>query len=718
MNRFLRAASVGFVALVTTAACGGRVDDGAPRGVAAGYANEGGVAPDAGAPPSAGARALDAGPSSSAGPSWLGCPGPGDAAATGAVASNFVAVSVGNEFACGLTASGAVQCWGNGYGEVALSVYPVTVPGLESGATAISAGNLYACALTANGAVQCWGYSQGPSGVSPVTVVPGLESGIVAVSVGSAGSPNISAAFSACAVTARGAVQCWGDNIFGQLGNGSSGFSSSSTVPVPVTGLDHGVTAVAVGASDACAITAGGAVQCWGDNTYGQLGIDPMALAFSALPVTVPGLPPGVTAMSVGDGAACALTAGGQVTCWGERLGLVSLGAVAGAWGPVPVAGLSGRVTAISVTSNDGCALTTGAGVVCWGDEVSLGNVYPPMTVAGLESGVTAIAVGGDNPPGACAVTGNGAVECWGEFFGSSVPKPFGLACAYENVDAGGSSPNSADSSTTGCADPLTFADPYVEANVRGAIGVPSGPIHPADVAGLTDLLMPPPPDTPANPPPGYVGPVTSLDGIECLWNLRTIYFEAYFVDLTPLSRLPNLTVLNLSEVCETDIPPLPHVTEFRGDLCPRDPPPINSNTTNMLSALPSLRVLGLVRGGDLSTDPARAALSALTGLTTLSVPGVGLTDTAPLGPLSLLTDVDLDSNQIQDISSLSALANLRSLDLSGNQITDLSPLVANVSLGYGTGIAIESNPIDCTAQAQNIATLRARGVTLTTDCP
>jgi hypothetical protein len=55
---------------------------------------------------------------------------------------------------------------------------------------------------------------------------------------------------------------------------------------------------------------------------------------------------------------------------------------------------------------------------------------------------------------------------------------------------------------------------------------------------------------------------------------------------------------------------------------------------------------------------------------------------------------------------------------LSDNQITDLSPLVANASLGYGTGIAIAGNPIDCTAQAQNIATLRARGVTLTTDCP
>jgi internalin A len=107
-----------------------------------------------------------------------------------------------------------------------------------------------------------------------------------------------------------------------------------------------------------------------------------------------------------------------------------------------------------------------------------------------------------------------------------------------------------------------------------------------------------------------------------------------------------------------------------------------------------------------------------MNGLTTLSIPGAGLTDTAPLAPLSLLTDVDLSGNQIQDISSLSALANLRSLDLSGNKVADLSPLVANVSLGYGTAIDIGGNRIDCTAQAQNIATLRARGVTLTTDCP
>ncbi len=705
MNRILCAESVGVVALVTTAACGGRVDDGAPAGVAGGYAKEGGVALDAGPPPSADASALDAGPPPSAG-SAIGCLATGDAAATGGAAANFVAVSVGNGFVCALTASGAVECWGSG--PVASSAYPVTVPGLESGITAISAGNLFACALTTNGAVQCWGYSQVTSSLSAVTVVPGLESGIVAVSVGSTadGPGGVAEPFSACALTASGAVQCWGDNTYGQLGNGSSGFSSSSLVPVPVTGLDSGVTAVSVGGVDACAITAAGAVQCWGDNSFGQLGIDPTALASSAVPVPVPGLTSGVVAVSVGEAAACALTVEGQVECWGNAWGFIS--EVAGPSGPVPVAGLSGGVSAVSVTRNDGCALTSGTGVVCWGDNLSLGNVYPPMTVVGLESGATAIAVGGPyGDPAACAVTRDGGVECWGGL--NSVPMPFGLACAYENGEAAGNSPNSADSSTTACADPLTFADPFVEANVRAAIGVPIGPIHPADVAGLTDLSMTPPANTPAIPPPGYVGPVTSLAGIECLWNLRTVVFEAYFVDLTPLSRLPNLTLLALIEPWETNIPSLPHVTFFQGDL--------HSNTVDVLAAFSSLRVLELLFA-DLSTPQAQAALSARTGLTTLSAPGAGLTDTAPLAPLSLLTDVDIDSNQIQDISSLSTLANLRSLDLSRNQITDLSPLVANVSLGYGTAIAIEGNPIDCTAQAQNIAALRARGVTLTTDCP
>ncbi len=124
----------------------------------------------------------------------------------------------------------------------------------------------------------------------------------------------------------------------------------------------------------------------------------------------------------------------------------------------------------------------------------------------------------------------------------------------------------------------------------------------------------------------------------------------------------------------------------------------------------------------DVSTAQARAALSALTGLTTLSVPGAGLTDTAPLGPPPR-TPEPFDGRRSRlesDSRHLVAFGPCEPPESGPERQSDhgLSPLVANVSLGYGTGIAIEGNPIDCTTQAENIATLRARGVTLSTDCP
>jgi alpha-tubulin suppressor-like RCC1 family protein len=675
MNRTEGAWVLGVVALATLTACG-RADG-------------------PGAPDAPGPTRVDGGNGGDGGAGAAGCESP---ASNPFGQQKVLGVSVGGDSACALTANGAVFCWDSS--AVASGALPAIIPGLESGVTAVSAGTDSACAITGSGAVQCWGVELGsePPWAPSISAVPvpiqGLASGVTAVSVGDK---------SACAIAGSGGVQCWGDNQYGQLGKGST--AQGSSLPVPVMGLESGVTAVSVAGGSACALTAGGAVECWGDNSSGLLGIDPTALPFGAVPVPVQDLTSGATAVSVGGGAACALTANGQVTCWGatEALDAFSPGPLK----PGPIAGLSSGVTAVAVASSDGCALTAGGGVACWGDTLSLGNVYPPLTVAGLESGVTAVSVGlvaaGEDL--ACAVTGDGGVACWGGGTGSSVPRRVGPACAPDSLDTAGDSADAGDSSPTGCADPVRFADPYLELNVQA----PSGPIRAADVVGLTDLDLPVPPGTPIDPPPGYVGPIASLAGVECLWNLRRITFEAYFVDLTPLSRLPNLTVLSLLEARETDVPRLPHVAEFRGDL--------HSNTAAFLEALPSLRVLE-PEGADVSTAEARAALSALTGLTTLSLPGAGLTDTAPLGAMRLLTDVDLDSNQIQDISSLSSLANLRSLDLTGNQVTDLSPLVANVSLGYGTAIAIGSNPIDCTAQAQNIATLRARGVSVTADCP
>jgi alpha-tubulin suppressor-like RCC1 family protein len=182
--------------------------------------------------------------------------------------------------------------------------------------------------------------------------VKGLTTGVTAIAVGG---------YTACAVTASGGVECWGDNSFGQLGNNSM---ASSLVPVPVQGLTKGVTAISVGGTSACAVTGGGGAVCWGDNSQGQLG---SGLTTSSLvPVPVQGITSGVTAVSVGGAAACALQAGGAISCWGQPP--LGTGVAQATTVPTPLPAFASGATAISLGSYTGCAIGAGGHVECWGN--------------------------------------------------------------------------------------------------------------------------------------------------------------------------------------------------------------------------------------------------------------------------------------------------------------------------------------------------------------
>src|SRR6185295_4934700 len=115
-----------------------------------------------------------------------------------------------------------------------------------------------------------------------------------------------------------GTARCWGNNQWGQLGDGTK---TSRSTPVAVQGLT-GAVAVSAGGTAACALLADHTVACWGDNSEGALGNG--TFVSSSTPVAVPGLND-ITAISTGDSHACALHAGGTVSCWGwsGRLGPV-----------------------------------------------------------------------------------------------------------------------------------------------------------------------------------------------------------------------------------------------------------------------------------------------------------------------------------------------------------------------------------------------------------
>ena len=335
--------------------------------------------------------------------------------------SGVMAMSAGYASSCAVLIGGGIKCWGdNAYGQFGDAGKltdrwtPVNAVGLKNGAIKVSAGNYHSCAVNGAGGVQCWGsnYSgalgdgTNTSRLTPVDVV-GLNSGIVAVAAGSSHS---------CALNNAGGMLCWGDNYYGKLGDGSN---ITRLTPVPVSGLSSGVMAIATGGVHSCALLNGGAMKCWGNNGSGELGIG--STTGSTTPVTVSGLSSGVLAIATGSFHTCALLSGGAVKCWGDNYyGQLGDGTSRTTrLAPVPVSGIASGAIAISAGESHTCALLSGGAAKCWGlnDFGQLGDgsttdKLTPVPVSGLSVGATAIAAGYTRT---CAISSGGRASCWGD---------------------------------------------------------------------------------------------------------------------------------------------------------------------------------------------------------------------------------------------------------------------------------------------------------------
>jgi len=324
-------------------------------------------------------------------------------------------LSTRNAHTCVRTADGRAACWGFntsgqlGDGSADLRTSPVVVSGSYGTPAVVAAGINHTCAAAANG-VHCWGYNaDGQLGRGTQTTnesLPGPAQVITqrADSV-SAGSEH------SCAAVA-GAVLCWGDNEYGQLGSGEG---PAQWQPTPIASLATGVTQVASGHRHTCALRLGG-VWCWGFNANGELGNG--TTEQSAVPVAVTGLSSGVSWIGAGYSHMCAVQ-NGAAKCWGLNTdGQLGIGTAEGLRSvPEAVSGMDSGVTRISGGYLHTCAIQNGA-AKCWGYDGygALGNGvindhrYVPDAVTGLGSDVTDIASGEDF---SCAIRDN-SVLCWG----------------------------------------------------------------------------------------------------------------------------------------------------------------------------------------------------------------------------------------------------------------------------------------------------------------
>ncbi len=265
--------------------------------------------------------------------------------------------------ACAVTRPGGAKCWGrNQDGQLgtgrSTSVpvsFPQDVLGLHRKVLDISTGYSHTCALTSEQTVVCWGQNEEgqvgalttetclgedfvaprhrePCSTTPIDVCAdaACTEKLDNVSDVSAGGGHT------CALTTSGGVKCWGDNRVGQLGDGTT---DSSHVPVDVTGLEAGVTAIAAGSAHTCAVIVGGDLMCWGQNLSGQLGADSQETcpAFDPYSHEAQEVPcnttptyvcedagckdrlGGVIEVSAGGGHTCARTIESKAKCWGAN---------------------------------------------------------------------------------------------------------------------------------------------------------------------------------------------------------------------------------------------------------------------------------------------------------------------------------------------------------------------------------------------------------------
>lgn len=265
-----------------------------------------------------------------------------------------------------------------------------------------------ACAARVDGTVWCWGTSyNGELGPGGSSTTPLQVTGLTGATQVSAGM------YHACAL-ANGAggvgVYCWGDNSYGQLG-----VTSPSNSRVPLQAYAGYFKTIACGQFSTYAVYMTGQLYSWGSNSDGQLGDGTTTQRSN--PVSTTESP--VQTVVAGYWHACAMRVDGSVRCWGNNgVGQLGNGTTSGSYTPVQVSGLTARQLVAGAAHN--CAVNSAGQTVCWGNNVlgqigdgtNVNRLTPTAPVLGTTL-LTSLA-GGSYAYTTCGLTAGSDLYCWG----------------------------------------------------------------------------------------------------------------------------------------------------------------------------------------------------------------------------------------------------------------------------------------------------------------
>jgi len=265
------------------------------------------------------------------------------ASATVAVDLDFggpvVQLALGSDFGCALLEQGTIQCWGaNDYGQLGYGntkpvgddESPAQAGNVDVGGTAlgVTAGSHHACALLTNGDIRCWGRGQlGQLGQGNTDTIGDDEvpADRGPVAVGGPVAEIVAGQDHTCARLQSGALRCWGEGRFGQLGYGSTETVGDDELPESMPEVLEGlsVEGLAAGARHTCALLSGGNLLCWGEGQHGQLGYGSTEnIGDDELPTTFSPIDLGnraVSAVFIGPTASstCVTLDDEALLCWG-----------------------------------------------------------------------------------------------------------------------------------------------------------------------------------------------------------------------------------------------------------------------------------------------------------------------------------------------------------------------------------------------------------------